>query len=95
MSPMIITLIVLFLAIVGFISGKLPFSWIGIACCAALYLTGVLTAQETFSGLQDTNCILMASMMVVSAGLSRTKFTKYVSSMVQRLGKSERQSLSD
>ena len=90
MSPMIITLIVLFLAIVGFISGKLPFSWIGIACCAALYLTGVLTAQETFSGLQDTNCILMASMMVVSAGLSRTKFTKYVSSMVQRLGKSER-----
>lgn len=48
---MIITLIVLFLAIVGFISGKLPFSWIGIACCAALYLTGVLTAQETFSGL--------------------------------------------
>ena len=62
MSPMIITLIVLFLAIVGFISGKLPFSWIGIACCAALYLTGVLTAQETFSGLIFIHVILVQFM---------------------------------
>ena len=85
----IIAIAVLVVTMLLFMSGKFPFALPAAGACVILYLTGVLDANQAFSGFQNTNVILIFSMMIVTGGLNRTNFAKEVTKFVYRFGKSE------
>lgn len=89
MSPVLISILVLIVTMVLFMVGKFPFALPAAGACVVLYLTGVLDANQAFSGFQNTNVILIFSMMIVTGGLNRTNFASHVTKVVYRFGKSE------
>ena len=55
MTPLEITLLILVLTIVAFITGKIPFSVISAGIMLSLIMTGVMEPAEAFSGFINTN----------------------------------------
>ena len=90
MSPVVITILVLIVTILLFMSGKFPFALPAAAACVILCMTGVLNANQAFAGFQNTNVILILAMMVVTGGLNRTNFASQVTKLAYRFGKSEK-----
>lgn len=72
MSPLTITLIILVLTIIAFMSGKVPFSLISTCIILALIQTGVLSPSEAFSGFTNTNVVMFCAMFVVGAAITKT-----------------------
>ena len=72
MSPLTITLILLVLTILAFMSGKVPFSLISTCIILALIQTGVLTPAQAFSGFTNTNVVMFVAMFVVGAAITKT-----------------------
>lgn len=89
MSPITITIIVLIVTIIMFMSGKFPFALPAAGACVILYMTGVLNANQAFAGFQNTNVILIFAMMIVTGGLNRTNFASQVTKFAYRFSKSE------
>lgn len=72
MSPIVITLLLLFLAIGLFASEKLPVDIVGILLVMALVITGVLTMQEGVGGFGNDVVITIAGLFVLVGGLRKT-----------------------
>ena len=89
MSPVAITILVLIVTIIMFMSGKFPFALPAAGACVVLYMTGVLKANQAFAGFQNTNVILIFAMMIVTGGLNRTNFAAHVTKFAYRFSKSE------
>lgn len=77
MSAMAITYIVLVLTMVLFIWGRWQPDIVAVGSLLALYLAGVITLGEAFSGFSNTTVVLIASLFIVGEGLSRTGVTAY------------------
>ena len=58
MSPLEITLVILLVTIIAFVSGKVPFSVISTGIILALILTGIKTPAEAFGGFINTNVVM-------------------------------------
>ena len=85
-----ITLIVLAIAAFFFITELIPLAITAMSVPVALILTGVLTAAQGFSGLQDSNVVLFAGMFIVGASLFETGLAKAIGDKVVGLaGNSE------
>jgi len=82
MSPLIITLIILGLTMVAFVTGKFSFPVISMSIILSLILTNVLTPAEAFSGFVNTNVVMVAAMFVVGAGLTKTNLLDKIQSLV-------------
>ncbi|TGG84880.1 MAG: SLC13 family permease [Aphanocapsa feldmannii 277cI] len=67
-----ITLLVLSLAVVLFISGALPPEVSGLLCMALLVVCGVLTPDEALAGFGSTTVMTLLAMFALSAGLFRS-----------------------
>ncbi len=76
------TLIVLAVAAFFFITELIPLAITAMSVPVILILTGVLTAAQGFSGLQDSNVILFAGMFVVGASLFETGVAKAIGDKV-------------
>ena len=72
MSPLEITLVILLVTIIAFVSGKVPFSVISTGIILALILTGIKTPAEAFGGFINTNVVMFVAMFVIGAGLTKT-----------------------
>jgi di/tricarboxylate transporter len=72
MSPIAITLILLFVALVLFASERLPVDIVGIILVIGLVLSGVLTAQEGVSGFGDNVIIIIGGLFILTGGLIKT-----------------------
>ena len=57
MNPLEITLVILLVTIIAFVSGKVPFSVISTGIILALILTGIKTPAEAFGGFINTNVV--------------------------------------
>ena len=75
MSDMTITFIILGVTMVLFVWGRFQPDLVAVASLLALYLTGVVTLPEAFSGFSNTTVVLIASLFIVGEGLSRTGVT--------------------
>ncbi len=86
MQLMICVVICIFTAI-GFVSNKMSFGTT--ACCAMVLflLTGCIKPAEALGNLGNSNMILVASMLVISAGFSRTQAVKFVGQTVKAISK--------
>ncbi|MGG1876739.1 SLC13 family permease [Paenibacillus sp. 7541] len=86
----VITLSVLVLASVLFISGKVRSDMVAIGALIALMLFGILTPTEALSGFSSTVVIMMAGLFVVGGGIFQTGLAKLISGkLLQLAGTSE------
>jgi len=91
MSQAAITLIVLAVAIVLFVSERLSLAVTAVGVAMALYLTGVISAADAFSGFVNPSVILFVGMFIVGGALFSTGVaTKAGSLIVKWAGGNER-----
>lgn len=91
MASSTITLVVLAIAAILFVTEIIPLAVTAMSVPVVLALTGVLDAKtEAFSGLMNTNVLLFAGMFVVGAALFETGVAKKIGdSVVKVAGTSE------
>lgn len=91
MSQAAITLIVLTVAIVLFVSERLSLAVTAVGVAMALYLTGVISVADAFSGFVNPSVILFVGMFIVGGALFSTGVaTKAGSVIVKWAGGNER-----
>lgn len=76
------TLVILALAIVAFVSNRIPLGIVAIGVSLALFFTGVLTLPEALAGFGDPTVIFIASLFVVSESLDATGVTAWAGQKV-------------
>lgn len=68
-QQIIITLAIIAAAMVLFAWNPIPAAVVAVCASLALYLTGILTVQETLAGFGDPVVILIAALLAIGAGL--------------------------
>lgn len=87
MEPAIVVLVILGLAVLAFLSNKVPPGVVALSCAAALFLTGSLPFEATIAGFGDPVVIFIASLFVVSAALEITGVTGWISvQLIEKVG---------
>ncbi|MCT9002515.1 SLC13 family permease [Microbacterium memoriense] len=82
MEPASWAFLILALAIVGFVSGKIPLAVVSIGVALALWATGVLTLPAALAGFGDPTVLFIASLFVVSEALDATGVTAWIGNQV-------------
>lgn len=87
---MITTLIILLVAAIFFVSGKVRSDLVAICALLALLLSQVLTPAEGLAGFSNTTVIMMVGLFIVGGGIFQTGLAKMIGSKVMVLaGKSQ------
>lgn len=90
MSPYLITLIILIIAIVLFLSEKLSADLVAMLVAISLGITGVLTPQETFAGFSRSAVITIIAIFILAEGLKQAGITDRIGTLLLRIaGKTE------
>jgi di/tricarboxylate transporter len=76
-SDATITFLVLGVAVVLFVSNRVPVGVVALGAALALYAAGVVSVEEAFSGFGDQTVIFIASLFVVSEALDATGVTTW------------------
>ncbi|ANJ27047.1 SLC13 family permease [Agromyces aureus] len=82
MDPVALTLGILALAIVAFLSNRVPLGIVAIGVSVALWATGVLDLGQALAGFGDPTVIFIASLFVVSEALDSTGVTAWAGQVV-------------
>lgn len=69
---LIITLVVIVGMALGFLSGRFKLGLVAMTATTVLHLTGVLSFNEAYSYLANTNIVLLGALFVLSGALGRT-----------------------
>lgn len=83
-STMTICIVIFVVSLVLYAINKLPMGVVGMATLAALVLTKCLDQKAALSHFANNNVVMMASMFVVSAGLSRTSLVDKFSAFINK-----------
>ncbi len=90
-SDLIITLLVLAGAMVALLTERLSADLVALLVVVILGVSGVLTPEETFSGLSRSAVITILAIFILAEGLTRAGVTERVGALITRLaGRSER-----
>lgn len=84
MTPAIISLIILVICIVLFITRPIPNAATACLGCILFSLTGVCSIGEAFSGFSNTTVLLMFGMMVVGIAMMDTGVAKIIGDLVAK-----------
>ena len=85
MTQSTICLIIFFITIALYMSNKFPLALVSLTSLAAMTVTGCLTPEEALSNFANESVIIMGSMMVIAAGLSRTQMLHKVTNLVYKV----------
>ncbi|UNK70212.1 SLC13 family permease [Microbacterium sp. H1-D42] len=69
MDPVAIVFVILGVAVVAFVSGRVPISVVAVGVAVALFLTGVLDLQQAMAGFGDPVVIFIATLFIVSEAM--------------------------
>lgn len=72
MSPAVITLLVLLVMVVFFVTEKLPAALVSMLGGSVLVLCGIIEPAQLFSAFSGSTIVLIAAMMVVGSTLFHT-----------------------
>lgn len=86
MSDIALTLVILALVVVAFVSGRIPAGLVAIGASLALLATGVLDLSQAFAGFADPAVVLIASLFVVAEGLDATGLTGWAGQQIVNRG---------
>ncbi|MCP4562579.1 MAG: SLC13 family permease [Bosea sp.] len=82
MSPIAYTGLIIAIAVVLFITNKVPVVLVAMGTALGLWATGVLTLPQALAGLGDPAVIFIASLFVVSSGLEITGVTAWAGQLL-------------
>ena len=82
MDPVVATLAILGLAVVAFVSNRVPIGVVAIGVALALFFTGVLTLDQALAGFGDPTVLFIAGLFVVSESLDATGVTAWAGQQV-------------
>ena len=77
MDPVLSTVVILAVAVVAFVSNRVPLGVVAIGVSLALFFTGVLTLPEALAGFGDPTVLFIAALFVVSESLDATGVTAW------------------
>ena len=83
-STMTICIVIFVVSLVLYAINKLPMGVVGMATLCALVLTKCLDQKAALAYFANNNVVMMASMFVVSAGLSRTSLVDKFSAFINK-----------
>lgn len=87
---MLVTLIILILSAVFFVSGKFRSDIVALCALIGLLVFQILTPEEALSGFSNPVVIMMVGLFVVGGAIFQTGLAKVISSHILKLaGKSE------
>jgi anion transporter len=90
MSPALITLLVLAVMVVFFVTEKLPLGLVSMAGAILLACLGIITKADVFSAFSGSTVALLAGMMIIGQGLFQTGLAeKMAHALVKVTGTSE------
>ncbi|MBQ7947777.1 MAG: SLC13 family permease [Bacteroidaceae bacterium] len=81
---MILTILVLFLSVIFFISGKLRSDIVALCSLVTLLAAGILTPEEALSGFSNNVIIMMVGLFVVGGAIFQTGLAKMISSKLMK-----------
>ena len=85
-----VTIIVLALSIIFFVSGKVRSDLVALCALLALLIFQILTPEEGLSGFSNSTVVMMVGLFIVGGGIFQTGLAKMISSKILKLaGKSE------
>ncbi|HFE1849234.1 TPA: SLC13 family permease [Klebsiella pneumoniae] len=90
MSPAIITWLILVVAIIIFISDRLPMGLVAFMVPMALYFFGVIGVKDIFASIVNENVILIIAMCVLGAAFFKTGLAWQSSKILLKYAKTER-----
>ncbi len=93
MSPVAIVLLILVLAVVAFMSNKVPMELVALGVTLSLWATGILNIGQAFAGFGDPTVIFIAALFVVSDALDSTGVTAWAGQQVISRGGEKRPKL--
>lgn len=82
MSPIAYTGLIIAIAVVLFVTNKVPVVLVAMGTALGLWATGVLTLPQALAGLGDPAVIFIASLFVVSSGLEVTGVTAWAGQLL-------------
>ncbi|MCU4671016.1 SLC13 family permease [Microbacterium fluvii] len=82
MDPVTWTFLILGLAVLAFLSTKVPLVIVAMGVALALWATGVLTLNEALAGFGDPTVVFIAALFVVSESLDATGVTAWIGQTV-------------
>jgi di/tricarboxylate transporter len=85
LSPATLTFIILILTIFLFIWGRWRSDLVALMALIALFLSGILNAEQALSGFSNSTVIMIAALFVVGEGLSRTGVTAWLGQQILHL----------
>ncbi len=75
MNDIAVTMVILGVTVVAFVSGKVPTGLVAVGASLALLATGILDLHEAFAGFADPAVVLIAALFVVAEGLDASGLT--------------------
>ena len=81
---MITTLIILLVAAILFVSGKVRSDLVAICALLALLLSQILTPAEGLAGFSNTTVIMMVGLFIVGGGIFQTGLAKMIGHPISR-----------
>ncbi|MET2011490.1 SLC13 family permease [Microbacterium chocolatum] len=82
MDPIVATLVILAIAVVAFISNRVPLAVVAVGVALALFFTGVLTLPQALAGFGDPTVLFIAALFVVSEALDSSGVTAWAGQKV-------------
>jgi len=82
MEPVTATLVILGLAILAFLSSRIPLAVVAVGVALALWATGVLSLEQALAGFGDPTVLFIAGLFVVSEALDATGVTAWAGQQV-------------
>ncbi|MFT3861476.1 SLC13 family permease [Micropruina sp.] len=86
MDAVVIVLGILVLAVIAFMSNRVPLGVVALGVALALWATGILTLNQALAGFGDPTVLFIASLFVVSEALDATGVTAWAAQQVLARG---------
>ena len=83
---LIITLVVMLLIIIGFLSGKFKLGLVAMAATTTLCLTGVLEFSEAYANFANKNVVMIGAMFILAGALSKTSLVPKMRDFLMKHG---------
>nr|WP_263314779.1 SLC13 family permease [Mammaliicoccus sp. Marseille-Q6498] len=93
MSSAILTLVILIVAIILFISEKLPIAITALLTSILLFVSGIIDSDTLFSGYTNEVVILITGMFVIGGALFETGVANKMGNFISKYAKTEKQLL--
>ena len=86
MSDIAITMLILAVVVLAFVTNRIPVGLIAVGASLALYAFGILDLGQTFAGFGDPAVVLIAALFVVAEGLDGSGLTAWTGQQLVKRG---------